>query len=270
MSTYRFKVNQPMFRLFFMLILLVQAAIPAFTQEQQRQATPAIVNPVLRSNLSQTISLDGTWDFAIDPEKIGQEKQWYLPDVELPNKRDIQVPGCWEAQGVGQPGRSNEGTAGFETYGHMMFTNYGGAAWYRKTVKVPAMWQDNKIWLKIGGINSVGWIWVNGTFVAKHYEYAGTYKYDITDLVTTGKSTTVAILVRNDIPSRQGEVNSLRVLGGLHRSVELEATGDVFVEYASLPDFTEVKILQSQSQVGELALAFTGRCGAFHQNQGLR
>ena len=213
-------------------LILISVSISAETQEQQRQATPAIVNPVLRSKLSQTISLVGTWDFATDPEKKGEDQHWYRPNVQLPNKRDIQVPGCWEAQGVGDPGRSNEGTAGFETYGHKMFTNYGGAAWYRKTVKVPAKWQDNKIWLKIGGINSIGWIWVNGEFIAKHYEYAGTYKYDITDLVTAGKSATIAILARNDIPSRQGETNSLRVYGGLYRSVELEATGNVFVEYA--------------------------------------
>jgi len=58
-------------------LLLIQVSIPAVAQEQQREATPAIVNPVLRSNFSQTMSLDGQWDFAIDPEKKGQEKQWY-------------------------------------------------------------------------------------------------------------------------------------------------------------------------------------------------
>jgi len=207
------------------------------------------VNPVLRSNFSQTMSLDGQWDFAIDPEKKGQEKQWYRSDVPLPNSRHIQVPGCWEAQGVGEPGRSNVGTAGFETYGHKMFTIYGGAAWYRKTIQVPAKWQDNKIWLKIGGVNSVGWIWVNGKYVAKIYEYAGTYKYDISDLVTAGKSATVAILVRNDIPSRQGEVNSLRAYGGLYRSVELEATGDVFVDYAYVQGEFDTKSAQVHAEI---------------------
>ena len=217
------------------------------------EATPAMVNPVLRSSFSKTMSLDGTWDFAIDPEKKGQDQQWYLPDVQLPNKRDIQVPGCWEAQGVGEPGRSNEGTAGFETYGHMMFTNYGGAAWYRKNIKVPAKWRDKTIWLKIGGINSVGWIWVNGTFVAKHYEYAGTYKYDISDLVAAGKSATVAILVRNDLPSRQGEVNSLRAYGGLCRSVELEATDDVFVDYAYVEGKFDEKTAQVHAEIRSTA-----------------
>ena len=247
------RLNRKCQLLFLLSLLLLQVSIPAVAQVQQRESTPAIVNPVLRSSFSQTMSLDGKWDFAIDPGKKGQEKQWYRSDVPLPNKRHIQVPGCWEAQGVGEPGRSNSGTAGFETYGHKMFTNYGGAAWYRKTIKVPAKWQDNKIWLKIGGVNSIGWIWVNGKYVAKIYEYAGTYKYDISDLVTAGKSATVAILVRNDIPSRQGEVNSLRAYGGLYRSVELEATGDVFVDYAYVEGDFDTKSAQVHATIRSMA-----------------
>jgi beta-galactosidase len=215
-------------------LLVIQVSISAETQEQQREATPAKVNPVLRSKLSQTISLDGKWDFATDPQKQGEKKQWYRSDVPLPNKRDIQVPGCWEAQGVGEPGYSQPPAIRvvFEVANRPILASYHGSAWYRKTIEVPAKWQDNKIWLKFGGINSVGWIWVNGKFVAKHYEYAGTYKYDITDLVTAGKSATVAVLVRNDIPSLQGESQCIRTYGGLYRSVELEATPSVLVDYA--------------------------------------
>ena len=214
-------------------LLLIQVSISVAAQEQQREATTAVVNPVLRSNFSQTISLDGQWDFAVDPQKKGQDQQWYRSDVPLPNKRHIQVPGCWEAQGVGEPGYSQPHEIRM-TFGinRPIFATYTGSAWYRKTITLPTKWKDNKIWLKIGGINSIGWIWVNGRFVAKHYEYAGTYKYDISDLVATGQSATVAVLVRNDIPSRQGLSQCVRTYGGLYRSVELEATPSVFVDYA--------------------------------------
>ena len=220
-------------QLFLLLnLLLIQVSIPAVAQEQQREATPAIVNPVLRSNLSQTISLDGKWDFATDPEKKGKEKQWYRPDVKLPNKRDIQVPGCWEAQGVGEPDFSHGKRMVFEAINRRIRAAYIGSAWYKKTMNIPANWAGKKVWIKFGGINSAGWIWVNGKFVAKQYEYTGAYKYDITDLVTAGQSATVAVLVCNDIPSLQGESQCVRTYGGLYRSVELEATGDVFVDYA--------------------------------------
>jgi beta-galactosidase len=212
--------------------LLIQVSISAVTREQPREATPAIVNPVLRSNLSQTISLDGRWDFATDPEKKGEEKQWYRPDVKLPNKRDMQVPGCWEAQGVGEPDFSHGKRMVFEAINRRIRAAYIGSAWYKKTMNIPASWAGKRIWIKFGGVNSAGWIWVNGKFVAKQYEYTGAYKYDITDIVTAGQSATVAVLVCNDIPSLQGESQCVRTYGGLYRSVELEATGDVFVDYA--------------------------------------
>jgi len=245
------------------LLLLTTITRAAWTNEEisgplkalgvGAKSSAAVVNPVLRSPLSDWLSMDGEWEFRVDPNLTGYEARWYETAGWPGAERRINVPGCWEAQGVGQPGRSNEGTAGFETYGHKMFSNYGGAAWYRKTIDVPAKWSGRRIWLKIGGINCIGWIWVNGTYLARHYEYAGTYKYDISSLVTAGQSATVTVLVRNDIPSRQGEVNSLRAYGGLHRSVELEATGDVFVEYAYVEGEFDAKSAQVHASIRSTA-----------------
>ncbi|KKK64877.1 hypothetical protein LCGC14_2979780, partial [marine sediment metagenome] len=209
-----------------------QTAGPLDALGAGRAGTPAVVNPVIRSELANWLSLNGSWEFRVDPKLTGYKGRWFEAGQWPPAERQIQVPGAWEAQGVGEPGRSNSGTAAFESYGHMMFSTYSGPAWYRKTVEVPTRWSGRRIWLKIGAVNSIGWIWVNGTYLARHYEYAGTYKYDISDLVTAGQSATVTVLVRNDVPSRQGETNSLRTFGGLHRSVELEATPSVFVDYA--------------------------------------
>ena len=60
-------------------------------------------------------------------------------------------------------------------------------------------------------------------------------------------------MVRNDIPSRQGEANSLRTYGGLYRSVELEATGDVFVEYAYVEGKFDAKSAQVHAEIRSMA-----------------
>jgi len=216
------------------------------------KSSAAVVNPVLRSPLSDWLSMDGEWEFHTDPKLAGYEARWYETGSWPGAERRINVPGCWEAQGVGQPGLSGRNGA-FESYERMMFSNYTGAAWYRKTINVPAKWQDHKVWLKIGGVNSIGWIWVNEEYVAQIYEYAGTYKYDISDLVTPGKPATVAIMLRNDIPSRQGEVNCLRTYGGLYRSVELEATGDVFVDYAYVEGQFDAGSAQVHAEIRSMA-----------------
>jgi beta-galactosidase len=196
---------------------------------QGREATPAVVNPALRSGLRQTLSLDGEWQFATDPERRGEQDVWYRPDVPLPNPRSIQVPGCWEAQGVGGKGatRMIERTAARPLRG-----SYKGTAWYKKEMTVPAEWRGKEIWLKFGGVHAQGWFWANGTFLGHDKSYCGTYKYRVTDLIDAEGKLVIAAKVRNDLRSAKGLYRWLHSWGGLYRSVELDATSLVLVDYA--------------------------------------
>src|SRR5579872_679056 len=129
----------------------------AGSRAQEREATPAVVNPVLRSPVRQTLSLDGAWDFATDPSGIGDQQRWFAPDTVLANKISLQVPGCWEAQGVGGE------TAVAQPDAARLRGSYTGTAWYRKELTLPKDWAGRQIWLKIGGVNAQGWFWANGT-----------------------------------------------------------------------------------------------------------
>jgi len=203
------------------------------TPRQGREPSPAVVNPALRSPFRETVSLNGTWDFCTDPELQGESAGWYLPGKVLPSARPLQVPGCWEAQGVGEPGLSSANNKlVYEPTNVKLRAAYTGAAWYKKDVAIPTHWAGRQIWLKVGGVNAQGWIWLNGTFVAHDWAYCGTWKYNVTDLVAAGGKATIAVLVRNDVASRRGESNCVRVYGGLARGVELEATPAVFIDNA--------------------------------------
>ena len=212
------------------MILLGCLRPGAQAQGEGREGSPAVVNPVAASPLRQAISLDGTWDFATDPQKIGEAQHWFDPGTALPGKQSIQVPGCWEAQGIGGPGLSTTVTP--ERSVRPLKGSYVGAAWYRKAVTIPLNWGDKRVWLKVGGVNAQGWFWVNGQFVARLSSYCGTYKYDVTDLVKPGETATVAALVRNDVPSFKGLFGWIHRFGGIYRSVELEATPARLVDYA--------------------------------------
>jgi len=50
-----------------------------------------------------TISLDGRWQFRMDPQGTGQAERWF--DSGTVFKAQICVPGAWSAQGFGQPGQ---------------------------------------------------------------------------------------------------------------------------------------------------------------------
>ena len=201
-----------------------------WAQDEAHEATPAVVNPPLRSKLRHTMVLDGEWDFATDPKRQGDKERWFHPDVALPNKMTIKVPGCWEAQGVGGKGGSSSVTP--ERRSRPLRGSYVGTAWYKKRVTVPAEWRGKEIWIKFGGVHAQGWFWANGTFLNHDKSYCGAYKYRVTDLVDAKGSLVVAAKVRNDVPSGKGLFGWLQRFGGLYRSVELDATPAVLVDYA--------------------------------------
>jgi hypothetical protein len=205
---------------------------PDSTIRKDREATAAVVHPAVRSPLRPFLNLDGPWDFSTDPNLEGETQEWFQPGKPLPGARQLQVPGCWEAQGVGEPGLSNaKNKFIYEPVNVRLKHAYTGAAWYKKEFDIPAGWAGKQIWLKIGGVNAQGWFWINGKYVGHDWSYCGVWKYNVTDLVTPGKKATLAVLVRNDIPSRRGESNCVRTYGGLFRSVELDATPAVSLDY---------------------------------------
>jgi len=217
-------------KLLSVLAVLLVSVAGGLAREQGREATPAVVNPVLRSKLRQTMILDGEWDFAVDPHQQGEKEGWYRPGVSPPDKMTIQVPGCWEAQGVGGPGNSVSVTP--EQRNRPLRGSYVGTAWYRKRVKIPPEWRGKEIWLKFGGVHAQGWFWANGTFLNHDKSYCGAYKYRVTDLVDADGELVIAAKVRNDVASGKGLFGWIHRFGGLYRGVELDATPKIFVENA--------------------------------------
>ena len=72
------------------------------------------------------LDLDGRWEFRMDPKDQGVSEQWFSADASYPDK--ITVPGCWQAQGFGEPRE-------------FLRHDYQGKAWYRRIVTVPADWK---------------------------------------------------------------------------------------------------------------------------------
>jgi beta-galactosidase len=211
-------------------VTAVVAQALAADRTQEREPTPAVINPALRSPLRQTLSLDGIWDFAVDPSEAGEAQKYYDPDVALPNRIPIRVPGCWEAQGVGGPGNSS--SVAPERSIRALRGSYCGTAWYRKDLILPRDWAGKQVWLKLGGVHAQGWFWVNGQYAGHNACYCGAYKYNITDLVHPGEPVVIAAKIRNDVPSRKGLMGWIQRFGGLYRGVELDATPALLIDDA--------------------------------------
>ena len=198
-----------------------------------RKAWPALVNPVVRSPLQNVLSLRGEWEFVTRGVAPSRHPLWVAFYAKpWPKARKLQVPGCWEAQGVGDPGMGDSWDCKWDHCAKPLRAVYQGEGWYRKTVQLPRAWERQRVWLKVGGVRSQGWFWVNATPVAWVDTYCGTYKYDITDLVQAGKEAVIVAAVNNVPPSRKGLFSSTHRFGGLYRDVELEATPDMRIEQA--------------------------------------
>ena len=198
-----------------------------------RPALPAVVNPVATSPLQSVLSLRGEWEFVTKEVAPLRHPGWCAFYAKpWPEARTIQVPGCWEAQGVGTPGQGDSWDCKWDECSKPLRWVYKGDAWYRKTVTIPDAWRGQRVWLKVGGVRSQGWFWVNQTPVAWVDNCCGTYKYDITDLVQAGTQAVIVAEVNNVLPSRKGLFSSTHRFGGLYRDVELEATPDTRIDYA--------------------------------------
>lgn len=166
-----------------------------------------------------TLSLDGAWQFRLDPNDAGEKEQWF--DAKAPFDATIQVPGAWDAQGFGA-----------ET--PKLKHNFVGKAWYRRQVPIPAEWNGKQLFLTIGGVHRYAKIWVNGACLGEHIGYLSPVEHEITQRIRPGDAATIAICVdskqRWDIDTLAGCFDIIDEMftawGGIWGHVALEARGD--------------------------------------------
>jgi len=215
----------------------------------------AVVNPVVMAEEERgnVISLRGEWEFSAKPMRRAPFRNgiWeHYFRMKWEDARTILVPGCWEAQGVGEPGMSECWDAVWDNNAKPIRHKHVGDGWYRRKVKIPSAWAGMRVWLKIGGVKSKGWFWVNERQVALVDNYCGTCKYEITDLVKPGEDATVAVQVNNALPSRKGLMSAMHKWGGLYRDVELEATPQTFIDDAWVRGLFDEKAAEVHVAIG--------------------
>jgi hypothetical protein len=224
------------------------------------QASPTVVNPVFRSANRSWDPLSGKWHLVLDPERRGIQERWFAPDFSpssAASAYDVNVPGTWEANGVGKPGLSNPTAR--ELSRIFLKNKYVGVGWYQKTFTVPSEFTGKRVWLKIGGVNSLGMFWVNGKYLGTLHKYtSGAYKYEITSHLQPGLNV-VTVLVSNKENSRKGGEDWLDQFGGLYRDVELEASSSTYIDDAWVrPDFDNQRVFVCATLASPWTTASTG------------
>ena len=231
------RINCKAFLLFAAACLLVGFQGAAFGNDAKDWGAPesfAVVNPVERSVFAKVQSLSGEWNFMTErPEsyRLGVgDGVWGKFTYNWDKARKMAVPGIWEAQGLGEPGRGRTWDPSWDCGMWDLNHVYVGLGLYRRTFELPDDWKGGRVWLKVGGVASNAYLWINGQRAAYVEIYCGARKYDVTDLVRFGEQNEITALVRNDVPSRLGLTAVNEKFGGFFRDVELEATPDTYVD----------------------------------------
>ena len=167
-----------------------------------------------------TLSLDGTWQIVFDHENEGREADWHEDAVfqELDARRDIAVPSAWE----------------------LIEQDYEGVAFYRHEFDVPADWKDRVVRLQFGAVNYLSEVWLNGEAIGVNEGGFTPFEFRVDRLLKPGETNVLTlrvvgpILLSDKVVDGVGPLETPQwrggITGGIWQSVQLVATGDVYVQ----------------------------------------
>ena len=198
------------------------------------------------------ICLNGPWEFAFDPDDIGEQDQWFglkSPTTDSVWTLQIQVPYPWESLAAwGDEEHADNATylsknayitpeevtcGGLERGGNYREQPRHTIGWYRKRVSIPENWGDRRVILKFGAVDWETRVWVNGKIIGKHENGYLPFEFDITDALTPGEPT--LIVVRAYDAQDHGEQLAGKQIGwyertsGIWQSVYLEPRNETHI-----------------------------------------
>ncbi len=131
------------------------------------------------------LNLNGTWDFAFDPDNVGFDQKWFDPSSRS-LQESIVVPFPWQSKlsGIADPSKT-------------------GVAWYRREFTVPEAWTNQHIVIHFGAVDYRARVWLNGKPAGEHEGGYTPFEFDITDMLVTGNN---AVVVRVEDPADLSEI----------------------------------------------------------------
>lgn len=146
------------------------------------------------------LSLDGAWQFRIDPKAQGMAAKWFAPQLDRSQWEKIRVPGYWEGSGA-------SGTSA-----------YDGLAWYARSFNVPPQWKKFAIQVRFEAVDDEATVWVNGQLAGQHLHqkqshdwFREPFAFDVTRLLKWGQPNEIVV-----------QVNDQGLGGGIWKPVWLE------------------------------------------------
>ncbi len=173
----------------------------------------------------ERIDLIGEWEIIFDHQNEGKAQKWFYNQnfEKHPNKREIEVPSCWEE----------------------IEQDYEGVAFYRKKFFVPKDWDGKIININFDAVNYVAEVWLNNKVIDFHEGGFTPFSFRIDKSVKIGEENVLTmrvvgpIILTDKYIDNMGRQETVQwrggIAGGIWQPVSLTATdaikvSDVFVE----------------------------------------
>ncbi len=173
---------------------------------------------------ARTLSLDGTWEFRLLPGPDSAPDGWADPtaDEGAASWRPIEVPGCWTRQDTGDLPHYTNVIMPWDAE-PPGFPEHNPTGLYRRWFRLPSGWRRRRTVLKLGGHESVAFVWCNGAFVGMGKDSRLASEFDLTPHLVAGRNL-LAVMVIRWSDSTWIEDQDHWYHAGLHRSIELRST----------------------------------------------
>ena len=228
----------------------------ALNKEQPRAwgfhfATEEAARGVLPERGAYWLSLDGTWKFHWCKTPEERAKGFEAPSYDVTAWDDIEVPGCWNVQGIQKDGSLKYGVPIYvnqkvifqhqvavgDWKGGVMrkprnpqwtlneYPNEVGS--YRRTFTVPAEWKCRVVYINFDGVDSFFYLWINGHYVGFSKNSRNTASFNITPYLNKKGENVVAVEVYRNSDGSFLEAQDMFRLPGIFRSTYLTSVPEV-------------------------------------------
>jgi beta-glucuronidase len=120
------------------------------------------------------------WRIAIDEEQNGLTEHWQV--TGLPSYREVSIPHTYNIEPQTE--------------------EYRGMAWYEYHFIPEANWENKRIRLQFNGVYRDADVWINGSFLGKHYNSGfTTFVLDAKQTIVAGKENILTVCVQNHFSS---------------------------------------------------------------------
>jgi beta-galactosidase len=165
-----------------------------------------------------SLSLNGAWRFRLSPSAdiepdLGRE------DLDDSRWDLLTVPSHWQLHGYGSPAYTNVRYPFPVDPPHVPDENPTGD--YRRSFMLPKGWEGMRILLRFDGIDSCARVWLNGSEVGITSGSRLPTEFDVTDLIRTDASNTLAVRVHQWSSGSYLEDQDMWWLSGIFRDVTL-------------------------------------------------